>query len=781
MHNRITNLFDESAPRKSGTDRPWHVDQNPGLRLAWMFVLLALPVAIIGARLAYLQIFLTDVYVDSFDVTSIEEEPIPARDGRILSADGRLLADDLERFNISVHYRWLEEPPNETWLKQQAMVRLARKDRRDPERIEAAKKEVLARRDALWRGLATWARLTPDQLSKQRSAVQQRVERIVEGMRKRREERLASPPEDIISRQAGSESTRWSRAWRAVVTALTTPPRRDADDPLIAREELDYHTVIENVTLAVRAEIESHPQRYPGVKIETSAQRIYPESSVAPHIIGKRLPLTAEEFAERKEQFDGRDPLDYQPGDRIGRTGIERSYDAQLHGLRGLKRIVRNRHGEIIASEVLRAPRPGQDIEVTLQMGLQQEMEALLDQVLAGNANKSQHENDEENPDSPEPPALIPDGASIVAIDIRTGEVIAAVSAPRFDLGHFARPDEESWRQINNDPRRPLFHRAIQMTLPPGSVFKTLTSVAVIESRVIDPDARVVCQGYLDPDHPNRHRCYIYSHYGIGHGDTTLSDALCRSCNVYFYEAAHTIGPEPIVAWADRFGFGHPTGVDLPGETGGHVPSPDSRRTVAGGGTKKSPWYPGDTLGLAIGQSRLTVTPIQVARMMAAVANGGYLVTPHVARLSVSSNRSSVEQAVMLNDTARRPSQELRKIAGLSDITLERIREGLERVVSDPSGTGYKTVRMEAISIAGKTGTAEVGGGKPDHAWFAGYVPVDKPQIAFAVVLEHAGSGGKAAGPVARKFVEALLEQGLLQPTRLVAHEQPANRTINDE
>lgn len=175
--------------------------------------------------------------------------------------------------------------------------------------------------------------------------------------------------------------------------------------------------------------------------------------------------------------------------------------------------------------------------------------------------------------------------------------------------------------------------------------------------------------------------------------------------------------------------------------------------------TDKTPWYPGDTRGLAIGQSRLTVTPVQIARLMAAVANGGRLVTPYVVR-GTGPALVGAESAARLFGSSRAA----RPIPGLDDDTLALVREGLERVVSDPQGTGYKTVRLDEIAVAGKTGTAEVGGGRPDHAWFAGYFPADRPRYAFAVVLEHAGSGGAEAGPAARQLVESMLDIGLLQP-----------------
>jgi penicillin-binding protein 2 len=234
-----------------------------------------------------------------------------------------------------------------------------------------------------------------------------------------------------------------------------------------------------------------------------------------------------------------------------------------------------------------------------------------------------------------------------------------------------------------------------------------------------------------------------------------LESALCQSCNVYFFQAARTIGPAAIHDWAARFGLGRSTGCGLPDERDGNLPAP---------GADGQAWYPGTTLQFAIGQASLTVTPLQVARMMAAVANDGVLVTPHFVADSEGplphDSASGIELASFESAAALWPAQH---IPGLSSETLWRIRAGLRRVVDDPHGTG-KRVKLARIAIAGKTGTAEVGGGRPDHAWFAGYAPADDPRVAFVVVLENGGSGGQVAGPVARRFVEAMLETGTLRP-----------------
>jgi penicillin-binding protein 2 len=413
---------------------------------------------------------------------------------------------------------------------------------------------------------------------------------------------------------------------------------------------------------------------------------------------------------------------------------------------------------------------------------------------------------------------------------VQTGEILAAATAPTFDINDWLSGSRDVREALLADARSPMFPRATQMKLPPGSVFKTVSAVALLESRLIDPDRSIHCAGYLDT--PKKNVCYTFTHYGHGHYETDLTKALAASCNVYFFKAARTIGPQPLVDWAERFGFGQPTGVDLSGEVSGRVPRPPQQlpTTLAKGnangkrlndksktnvelasheqlaneladdvlpvspwdhespaiGTVKSsasqksaPWFPGNTLGLAIGQDKLLVTPMQVARMMAAVGNDGWLVTPHVVREiaaapeteSLSESESLSKSLLPADSRKLSPAEAInpvrRRIEGLSDGTLARVREGLEQVVSATYGTGFKTVRTKEVQIAGKTGTAETGKkDRPDHAWFAGYVPADRPQVAFVVVLEHAGSGGKEAGPVAKKFVQLLLDQQVIRAGR---------------
>jgi penicillin-binding protein 2 len=224
-----------------------------------------------------------------------------------------------------------------------------------------------------------------------------------------------------------------------------------------------------------------------------------------------------------------------------------------------------------------------------------------------------------------------------------------------------------------------------------------------------------------------------------------LADALAVSCNVYFFHHARLLGPEPLVDWAGRLGLGRATGVDLPGESAGAVPAPQSVRRA-----ERRAWRDADTLSLAVGQSSLEVTPLQVARLVAAVANGGQLVAPHVVG-GLGLPASDEEPPSKADEAIQIPSPQ--PIAGLKTATLAAIRRGLEQAVADPRGTLHAALDLPGIAVAGKTGTAQTGPGRAEHAWFAGYAPADAPRVAVVVALEHAGNADETAAPVARRLV----------------------------
>jgi penicillin-binding protein 2 len=370
----------------------------------------------------------------------------------------------------------------------------------------------------------------------------------------------------------------------------------------------------------------------------------------------------------------------------------------------------------------------GHDVVLALDATLQRTAEELLASALERRAIA--------------PGAVEPAGGAIVVMDVHDGAILAAASAPGFDPNLFAGEKSERLAALLAERAHPLFDRVCRMAIPPGSTFKVLTAVALLQSAAIGPRESFFCRGYLHQ--PDRQRCQIYVRQGIGHGEVALADALAVSCNVYFFHFAGQMGPRPLVEWAERFGFGRPTGVDLPGEAAGTLPSPENIRQLEG-----HAWRTADTQSMAIGQGSLQVTPLQMLRMIAAVANGGRLVMPHVAKEKRGQNYFPPHDTENSSDPF---------LPG----TLPAIREGLRRVVADPHGTAHSTVYLATIGIAGKTGTAETGTDRASHAWFAGYVPAEDPKLAFVIVLEHAGDATTAAGPLAKRLVLRMEQLGML-------------------
>ncbi len=758
MRNRLQRLrpTDETARLAEGA--------SP-LRLAIIFAVIGGMLMVIAARVLWLQTIGRDRFLALWDRVSERIEQIPARDGRILTSDGLVLACDESQFSVTIHYRWLEEPPDRGWLTAQALARLSSSQRRDRELISAAKDEVLALRRRMHQELAGVLGISVEELAARCRLIQQRVERIRAAVMAQQQSLRSGETtvwNDSDTDGSGGEMQGvWD--WRGLAERLwrelTTPPARPTRDPLIVAEELEYHSVAEGVSLEVAGRIESFPSRFPGVRVRTMTRRSYPQGRLASHLVGVRTPLQEDQYEARRERLAQGDPLGYRPGDAIGRSGIELAYDRWLHGVPGERRVTLNRRGEMEREEVLRPAVHGSDVVLSIDARLQQVAESLLDAAVERGEFPPRRERSAA-PEGPLDESPRPVGGTLIALDVRTGRVLAAAAAPRPEARLLVGATPEEWSAVAADPRRPFFPRVTQAMLPPGSVFKVVTAVAGIEAGVLDPDERLDCRGYLHT--PDRDRCLIFRHFGVGHGPVRLEEALSQSCNVYFYQVAQRLGPELLADWARRFGLGTPTGCDLPQERGGQVPTPAS---LAAEGER---WYPGTTRQLAVGQGALTVTPLQVARLMAAIANDGWLVTPHVVIQAGETQPRSPDapggeiqlahHAVEAGVSVIPPPQ---RVEALSPGTLARIRRALLLTVEDPRGAG-REARLDEVRVAGKTGTAESGGGRPDHAWFAGYAPADAPRLAIVVVLEHGGSGGRAAAPLAREFLREAVRRGLL-------------------
>jgi penicillin-binding protein 2 len=661
------------------------------------------------------------------------ETILPAARGRILARDGTVLACDETIRAVAVEYRWLQEPPDERWLRNMVRMQMPKTERRNAEKFAAEKAKVTAERADLVQRLAKLCGLSEDQWSARTRRIQTRVERICASINDGRASET-TPPEKA--------DDSWATRVRRLLLDDPPPPRK------VAKEEVQSHVVVEDVSSAVVLDIQNNAARYPGVKIVELARRTYPQGTLAAHVVGYLGPREERDAVGRgwggscTATPGSAVQLPPQPQtDRVGRMGVERQYEAVLQAQPGVAIEQTDRSGHVVTSYRGLEPTAGRDLELTLDVSLQRTAEELLRSALERRSLAG---------------AVEPGGGAVVVIDVHDGAILAAASAPAFDPNLFARGSSEQIEALMSDPSAPLFDRIGRMAIPPGSTFKVLTAVALLESATVSPQTSFFCQGYLHE--PDRQRCEIYVHQGVGHGEVTLCDALAESCNVYFFHFAESMGPRPLVDWAGRFGFGRPTGVDLPGEAAGTLPCPENIRDL-----EHHAWRTTDTQSMSVGQSSLRVTPLQMVRMIAAVANGGRLVKPHV------TSEGSGARGQGPGSRGQGPGvrgQELgtggNHSINLPLQTLEAIREGLRRVVADPKGTAHATVYIESLPIAGKTGTAETGGDRASHAWFAGYAPADEPKVAFVVVLEHAGEAATAAGPVAKRLVLRMEQLGLL-------------------
>jgi penicillin-binding protein 2 len=705
-------------------------------------------------RVAWVQSQLPDEYLKALSATTIEEQLIPARDGRIL-AESIVLASDIEQMSLEVHFRWLQESADENWLSRQIRQRLTRDERRNPELVQKTEQDILNRRAAMIAELCQVTETSLEELQARFADIESNVRRISDSVNRRHLnlKSFDSSAEVDPDEESDPQGLLFGLV-SSVRKTLTTPPSREDADRIVVREEESWHAVLNDIPRNAAAFISEHPERFPGVRIVESTVRTYPERDLAVHVVGART--TPPEDSEVALPFNT-------PSSRVGRSGVERSWDRVLSGVPGLRRTIRDHRQRIISSEVVRKPVSGRDVTLTLDPELQRLAEQLLAESL-GDAERqllprsveSVNSDSSESAGPPEP-EYIPTGGCALVMEADSGRLIAAASAPKFDLTLFTEGTRTQWEAINSDVRRPFIARFTGMALPPGSTFKIVTALAGLHSGDLSQSSPFQCQGYLhDPD---EHRCLIYRLHGSGHGSVNLKTAMAQSCNVYFFDAAQRMGIQPLSLWAEKLEFGRPTGIDLPFEKPGTLPVAGmSRQTELSESARRR--LKREALGLAIGQSRLTVTPIQMARLLALVANDGWLVTPHVV-----SDEGTARSADEINDSPYRLTR--KRVPGLDADLLTAIHDGLVAAVEEPIGTAYRTVRLPGIRTAGKTGTAETSPGKPDHAWFTGYAPADNPQYVIVVVLEHGGSGSRAAGPIARELVRGLSSRGLLQNIEL--------------
>lgn len=471
------------------------------------------------------------------------------------------------------------------------------------------------------------------------------------------------------------------------------------------------------------ARFEVNRRKFPGMEIRAGLTRHYPLGEVAAHLIGYVGGINERELLRLDDKR-------YRGANHIGKTGVEAGYEHLLHGYPGSRIVEANAAGRPLREIEFNRPTPGHNLYLTVDARLQEAAHAALE----GH-----------------------DGA-VVAIDPRTGGVLALVSRPGFNPGRFVDGiASKEYQALLDDPHQPLFNRALQGQYPPGSTVKPIMALAALETGSIDPDRQVWSPGYITlPGNDRRWRDWKRE----GHGWLDLTEAVFRSSDVYFYKLGMALGIDAMHRFGALFGFGRRTGIDLPREREGLMPSREWKH-----GARNQPWYPGETLNTVIGQGYMSATPLQLAQMTALIARRGDGRKPHVLMASETPITGGLEHA---------PGEPVEPIRLQDSQHWDLVIEAMEKVVHAPRGTAHYTMGRDLpYRMAGKTGTSQVRGMAQDqekapdkedleyrfrdHALFVGFAPVAEPRIAIAVLAEHSGSGGSVAAPIARAVIDAYL------------------------
>ena len=502
------------------------------------------------------------------------------------------------------------------------------------------------------------------------------------------------------------------------VTVLLDRMRKMADAPrhipVRLAEDIDWEMV---------ATIENNRLELPGVRIEVVPLRMYHFDNYASHIIGYLGEISEAEL--KNEEYSS-----YKGGDLVGKMGLEKLHETHLHGEKGREYMEVNAQG--FEQKYLKGiePLPGADLQLTINMELQKVAEEIM-----ARENKA---------------------GAVVAVEVNSGRVLVASSAPQLKLDEFIGGiSSKAWKEMLDNSRHPLINKTVQGQYPPASTYKIVTALAGLAEREIDPETVFFCPGHYKLGN-RTYRCWKRR----GHGAVNLQRALSESCDVYFYQVGQRVGVDRLAKYASHFGLGRKTGVDMEHEKSGLIPTADWKKR-----RYDKSWQKGETLSVAIGQGFDLVTPIQISMMTAALANGGTLYKPGIIESVKDPDGRVVE---------RFEPKVVDRLVGQGQ-NLKLIRASLVEAVNGKHGTG-KPAKLENITVAGKTGTAQVVRLKQyrhlkekdipykyrDHAWFTCFAPAENPEIAVTVLVEHGLHGSSAAAPIARAILEAYFGDRLL-------------------
>ena len=499
-----------------------------------------------------------------------------------------------------------------------------------------------------------------------------------------------------------------SRIFNEEIAVLLKRVREAADNPrhipIMLKEDIDWKTLVY---------IENNHYELPGVRIEVLPRRDYLFNDLGSHMIGYLGQINMKELEERKG-------ANYQSGDLLGKRGFEKLYEDELRGEKGTMYMEVDAHGFEQHQLKGKEPLSGNDLQLTIDLDLQLEAE----KAIAGRAG------------------------AVVAMDVQSGRILAFASAPPVHLEDFVGGiSTKNWQGLLNNIKRPLVHKTIQGQYPPGSTYKIVTALAGLSKGAIDSKTVFYCSGSMRFGN-RRYGCWKEG----GHGPVSLHRALAESCDVYFYKVGLKVGVDSLEEYANRMGLGHKTGIDFEYEKSGLIPTAAWKKSAKG-----VSWQEGETLSIAIGQGFNLVTPLQVCQMTSALANGGILYKPFLIEKIIDPEGHVIKEFEPIIDV---------ELIGMEK-NFELIGKGLVGAVNDRHGTG-KAARLKDITVAGKTGTAQVVTMEKykeveeedvkykhrDHAWFTSFAPAENPEIAVTVLVEHGGHGGSAAAPVAKKILE---------------------------
>lgn len=480
--------------------------------------------------------------------------------------------------------------------------------------------------------------------------------------------------------------------------------RRRGFVPVTVRENLDWRDV---------SKIEVNAPDLPGLSIEVGQSRSYPFADDFAHVLGYVSAVS-------EKEIDG-DPLLELPGFKIGKNGVERVFDLKLRGTAGNSQVEVNAVGRVIRELSRQEGQPGADLRLSIDRDLQK------------------YASERMKPEK---------SAAAVVMDVQNGEIITLSSVPGFDPNEFVTGlSTKTWRKLIGDPYNPLINKAVSGLYAPGSTFKMIVAMAAIDAGIVGPDHRVFCRGYTELGNARFH-CWK-TH---GHGWQDMVGSLQHSCDVYYYDIAKRLGVDRIADMARKFGLGERTGIALPSEKTGNVPTRAWKRAVIG-----VPWQQGETLISGIGQGFILTTPLQLAVMTARIANGRKAIIPRLVKTDPDELQAEIDALPDL---------------GVSQRALDIVREGMNQVTNSERGTARRArIEEEGMEMSGKTGTAQVrriskaerdtrvlkNEERPwrerDHALFVGYAPSHKPRYAASVIVAHGGGGSTVAAPIARDLL----------------------------